>query len=137
MARDGTGQLNLLQISIHLQHSVLFGKDGRFSAHPKWTERFSKALLSSVFGGFCWLLLNFYCVFVRKEVLLHSKKPFCPFWMWEKTFWSFRMDRFFPFVANELKFVVKITGKNGIKKLDSGSNFSKKYKNFPKGSRYF
>jgi hypothetical protein len=25
----------LLQIAVHLQHSVLFGKDGRFSAHPK------------------------------------------------------------------------------------------------------
>jgi hypothetical protein len=34
---------------------------------------------------------------------------------------------------------LKITGKNGIKKLDFGisSNFSKKYKNFLKGSRYF
>jgi hypothetical protein len=79
-----------------LQHSVLFGKDGKFLAHPKWTERFSKALLSFVFGHFCWLLLNFHCVFVQKEVLLRSKKPFGPFWMCQKTFLLFPNGPIFP-----------------------------------------
>jgi hypothetical protein len=59
--------MSLLQIAIHLQHSVLFGKDGRFSAHPKWAKRFSKALLSSVFGRFCWAFNAF----------LLEKKFFC------------------------------------------------------------
>jgi hypothetical protein len=52
------------------------------------------------------LLLNFYCVFVQKEVLLRSKNLLAHFGCAKKPFRSFRMDKFFPFVANELKFVV-------------------------------
>jgi hypothetical protein len=43
----------ILQISVHLQHSVLFGMDEGFLAHQKCAERFSKALPSWVFGRFC------------------------------------------------------------------------------------
>jgi hypothetical protein len=63
----------------------------RFSTHPKWADRISKALLSSVFG----------CFF-----LLRSKKPFGPFWMYRKTFLLFLNGPTFPFASNELKFVV-------------------------------
>jgi hypothetical protein len=72
---------------------------------PKWTERFSKALLSSVFGRFCWTFIVFFfemklfCVLKNLSALFGcAKKHFC----------SFRMDQFFPFVANELKFAVLI-----------------------------
>ena len=42
---------------------------------------------------------KFFCVLKNLSALFGcAKKPFC----------SFRMDQFFPFVANELKFVVKI-----------------------------
>jgi hypothetical protein len=55
-----------------------------------------KVFKSSFLFRFRSLLLNFHCVFVRKEVLGCAKKPFS----------SFRMDGLFPFVANELQFVV-------------------------------
>jgi hypothetical protein len=48
-----------------------------------------KVFKSSSLFCFSSLLLGFHCVFVQKEVLLHSKKPFCPFWMYQKTFLLF------------------------------------------------
>jgi hypothetical protein len=57
--------------------------DGKFSAHPKCAERFSKALLSSIFGHFCWALIAF--LFAKKFFCV-LKKPFGPFWMCHKTF---------------------------------------------------
>jgi hypothetical protein len=63
------------------------------------------------------LLLNFYCVFVQKEVLLRSKNLSALFGCAKKPFSSVRMDGLFPFVANELQFVVMLmyTNVNVIK----------------------
>jgi hypothetical protein len=55
-----------------------------------------KVFKSSSLFRFRSLLLNFYCVFVRKEVLLRSKKPFGPFWTGQKTFLLFPNGPIFP-----------------------------------------
>jgi hypothetical protein len=55
-------------------------------------------LFAFIFHPFCWAFVNFFhCVFVSKQLLLHSKKRFVPFRICEKTFLLFRMDRFFAF----------------------------------------
>jgi hypothetical protein len=48
-------------------------------------------------------------LFGKKEVLLRSKNLLALFGCAKKPFCSFGMDQFFPFVANELQFVVITT----------------------------
>jgi hypothetical protein len=80
--------------------------DKGFLAHPKWAKRFSKALISSVFGHFFEPCLNFHCFLFKKKFFCILKNLLAHFGCAKKPFCSFQIDRFFPFIANELKFLV-------------------------------
>jgi hypothetical protein len=67
-----------------------------------WPKGFQKLFSLPFLVAF----LYFYCVFSKRSSLLCSKNLSACFGLAKKPFCSFWMDWFFPFVANELKFVV-------------------------------
>jgi hypothetical protein len=76
-----------------LRHFLEFGMDRRVFSTSKMGQKVFKS--SSLFR-FWPPLLDFHCIFVPKEVLLCSKKPLGPFWIYRKTFVLFPNGPTFP-----------------------------------------